>query len=977
MANNNQTATGNVYLDTTSAQFALQQLNNKVKEYDKELAQANTTAGRRITLEAEKAKLVKRSLEVELQLQKGLGVTINQQSAFVKHLTKELSNLPKNTQAYTDALKKLNNEKGVLRDMQTGVEGIDNAQKKMVASSGALTKAGVGVASFFGNIAANVAGNLSSRLGDFFSDAVEEAKQAEASTSRLRNTLDNLGRADAFDRLSASANAMAEKFTFLDNDDLLEVFTQLITYGKLTENQMNALLPVIVDFAAKSGTSVNDSASIIIKALEGNSRALKDYGINVKDGENVTERLAILMTELAPKVKDAAETFGNDLAGETAKATQQIANIKEEIGNKLTPVIKTFYATVRDVMGGWKSIFDNINGVILRVYNVATNTFGVFKDLATFNLQGALKRVGGLNASQVMQKSNADLAAEREAINREASGAQRDAQGRDKAGQQALLRQENELLRGSLAYLKEIRKTRKETDADVRAAAREVEKDLARVTAISNVINGAAGGNTILGLGDNDAGGKKEKATKEKIQKAAKSTLDEYNAFAKKLNQEINDLLTPDASKKMIAILRETQAELDKLKKLATNDEQFQATKLKLLEKQGIAIKSLIESETKLYKAPINNGTGIVPPGFTGQRLPEVQKTVVEIMPVIPDEDVDAAGLGLQKVIDKIKAGMDTATEDALDRITFILDLAGAVTNILSSFNQAKEARENAELKKELGDIEVRKRAVENLQKSKIISAEEAAKRISAIDAEIEKKREDLARKQFERNKKLQIAQAIINGAMAVTKILAETPKFDFGIATAIQIGIAAATTAAQIATIAATKYAKGGRMTGPSHSDGGMPVINPRTGRKEAEVEGGEYILSKRTVANNRALADALLDASMNRNGSSINMPWDARPYRHINYRQVSASMQKVKFSNGGVWGGSNVASDLQMPSDRALLTTLQQLQNQNFKTQQINSALINTINNLQSRGLDVSLHKLKEAQQQQDRINDEAVFG
>jgi hypothetical protein len=67
-------------------------------------------------------------------------------------------------------------------------------------------------------------------------------------------------------------------------------------------------------------------------------------------------------------------------------------------------------------------------------------------------------------------------------------------------------------------------------------------------------------------------------------------------------------------------------------------------------------------------------------------------------------------------------------------------------------------------------------------------------------------------------------------------------------------------------------QFAKGGKLNGPSLSaNGGMPVINPVTGRTEAEVEGGEYILSKNTVRNNRPLADALLYSSMYGNGASI----------------------------------------------------------------------------------------------------------
>ena len=41
----------------------------------------------------------------------------------------------------------------------------------------------------------------------------------------------------------------------------------------------------------------------------------------------------------------------------------------------------------------------------------------------------------------------------------------------------------------------------------------------------------------------------------------------------------------------------------------------------------------------------------------------------------------------------------------------------------------------------------------------------------------------------------------------------------------------------------------KGGRLNGPSHSDGGMPVYNPQTGQKVAEMEGKEGIINARSM--------------------------------------------------------------------------------------------------------------------------------
>ena len=71
--------------------------------------------------------------------------------------------------------------------------------------------------------------------------------------------------------------------------------------------------------------------------------------------------------------------------------------------------------------------------------------------------------------------------------------------------------------------------------------------------------------------------------------------------------------------------------------------------------------------------------------------------------------------------------------------------------------------------------------------------------------------KERLRKASFEREKKLNIAMALVNGAQAQMSILAQTPKADFGIATAIAMAAAAVTTIAQIAAIKATSYQGGG----------------------------------------------------------------------------------------------------------------------------------------------------------------------
>lgn len=53
-----------------------------------------------------------------------------------------------------------------------------------------------------------------------------------------------------------------------------------------------------------------------------------------------------------------------------------------------------------------------------------------------------------------------------------------------------------------------------------------------------------------------------------------------------------------------------------------------------------------------------------------------------------------------------------------------------------------------------------------------------------------------------------------------------------------------------------------GGVPQGPSHDQGGMPIIDPATGEKKAEIEGGERIFSVEDTQQMEQMAQAIMQA-------------------------------------------------------------------------------------------------------------------
>lgn len=201
-------------------------------------------------------------------------------------------------------------------------------------------------------------------LVTFLEDSVKLFNEEQVSVAQLTNILTNIGRIDALDRLRAKAHALSQEFKTFEDVDIINVFQQLIQYGKLTEGQIDQLLPVIINFSTITGQSLEAATNTILKSLEGNNRGLKQFGINIRDAKNTTEAFGLVMNELAPRVEGAAKAFGETTAGQIKKTEVQIDELKEKIGGELQPAIKAFYEFISGTLQGVPELFHDIGAVV-------------------------------------------------------------------------------------------------------------------------------------------------------------------------------------------------------------------------------------------------------------------------------------------------------------------------------------------------------------------------------------------------------------------------------------------------------------------------------------------------------------------------------------------------------------------------------------------------------------------------------------
>ena len=182
------------------------------------------------------------------------------------------------------------------------------------------------------------------------SAAIDDKKAQDQLALALRNTV------GASDDLIASVEKSIGKLqnqTGTLDDELRPAFATLVR-GTRDAATATDLLAIANDVAAGKGRDVGSVADALSKAYLGNTRGLKDLGIELKnaDGsaksfESISQELVQLYCGSAKKAFDA----------DPAKQLQvQMENLKETVGNALLPVVKNLAGAAGDLLGWFNGL---------------------------------------------------------------------------------------------------------------------------------------------------------------------------------------------------------------------------------------------------------------------------------------------------------------------------------------------------------------------------------------------------------------------------------------------------------------------------------------------------------------------------------------------------------------------------------------------------------------------------------------------
>lgn len=167
----------------------------------------------------------------------------------------------------------------------------------------------------------------------YMKDAVTAAAEAEQSQKRLADAIRGSGGSVA---AWQAYNSELSRTTGFD-DDLIADAEVILSRFNLTTAQMRMATQVALDFAAATGRDVPQAAEDVGKALLGNTRALKEVGINYKMTGDQAKDVTAILEMMDSKVGGLAseDTGVNNLR----RLETTLGDIQESLGMGLLPLL--------------------------------------------------------------------------------------------------------------------------------------------------------------------------------------------------------------------------------------------------------------------------------------------------------------------------------------------------------------------------------------------------------------------------------------------------------------------------------------------------------------------------------------------------------------------------------------------------------------------------------------------------------------
>jgi hypothetical protein len=179
-------------------------------------------------------------------------------------------------------------------------------------------------------------------------EATKAAAEHEVNVARLSTAYKDAGLSTKDMKGSLDDIEAASRRTGQSTEDNIAAYTLLVAATRST-SKAHSELATAEDLAAFKGISVSDAARAITQAAGGNTRALKEMGIQTKDASGKQLSAQAIMEKLTAAVHGQADAFGNTAVGQMARYHESLDQTKEKVGEALLPVLQQLLAILQPI----------------------------------------------------------------------------------------------------------------------------------------------------------------------------------------------------------------------------------------------------------------------------------------------------------------------------------------------------------------------------------------------------------------------------------------------------------------------------------------------------------------------------------------------------------------------------------------------------------------------------------------------------
>lgn len=291
-----------------------------------------------IKYKADISELQSKVAEIEATIRKA-GTSANAIGEGFKSQTGLIENTRKRIQQLTEARDKSNDTTKIARfnsiisDQSRRLDELTGKHSQVAQSltpmGQALDNIGKGIIAAF----------AVERIIQFGFASVQAFQDAEKNAVKLQSAVSvNGGLQHDFDELIKQSEEL-QKVTIFSDDAVQNAQTAALQFG-LTREEVQALIPVVADFASATGQDLQSALEGVLQGVNGAERGLKKYGVSLSEGGTRASRLNEITDQLTKKFEGQAEVIGKTAFGAAERYNNELDEMQENLGERLSPILQ-------------------------------------------------------------------------------------------------------------------------------------------------------------------------------------------------------------------------------------------------------------------------------------------------------------------------------------------------------------------------------------------------------------------------------------------------------------------------------------------------------------------------------------------------------------------------------------------------------------------------------------------------------------